>query len=134
MMGLDKGKLSRAEREKKTTRKTTRCLAEPIEHAMLQDLSYMFDQMTLFFTWPILGKYIDKSGKARFVGDKVELKKSQNLACFYLHFLFKHYCISSSEHTKATCVPPPPNHSQLGLRLAEGISWWPGRHYSPAVL
>lgn len=46
MMGLDKGKLSRAEREKKTTRKTTR-------------------------------KYIDKSGKARFVGDKVELKKSQ---------------------------------------------------------
>jgi len=43
---LDKGTLSRAEREKKTTIKTSR-------------------------------KYVDKSGVARFVGDKKELKRSQ---------------------------------------------------------
>ena len=63
-MGLDKGKLSRAETGEENNTQTTRCLAEPIEHAMLQDLSYMFDQMTRFFHLANPRKYIDKSGKA----------------------------------------------------------------------
>ena len=122
MMGLDRGKLSRAEREKKTTRKTTRCLAEKLNTQCCKICLVCLIKWYLFFffTWPILGKYVDKSGKARFVGDKVELKKSQNLACSYMHFFFENHV--AMRVLKSLVFQHHPNHSQLGLRLAEGIS------------
>lgn len=62
MGDLDRGVLSRAQREKFTTVKTTR----PMDaHQMLPSDD--------------LGKYVDKQGKARFVGDPKGLRASQRL-------------------------------------------------------
>lgn len=100
---LDKGTLSRAEREKKTTIKTSRSsalnkfqktcdrlcsfewFALNCDCAMLH-WCFWGGNPTCSINHPFVnrGKYVDKSGVARFVGDKKELKRSQILVRYLL--------------------------------------------------
>ena len=83
---LDKGRLSQKERKKRTTLRTTRSLSgdcalhtQMLLHAWHRSIDiyiYIYILIILFFCLN-LGKYFDKQGRSRFVGDKDKLQASQ---------------------------------------------------------